>query len=85
MPHNILYATGLPPEITQVMLSKLFEQYPGFSEVMFYEVGGGRVRVQCQCLLRLEHTSMCLSLKIVTLPSCCMHVTPHVCFLSLEV
>eukprot|EP00903_Cladosiphon_okamuranus_P007609 g7379.t1 len=31
-PHNILYATGLPPEITQVMLSKLFEQYPGFSE-----------------------------------------------------
>ncbi|CAN0453466.1 unnamed protein product, partial [Laminaria digitata] len=33
VPHNILYATGLPPEITQVMLSKLFEQYPGFSEV----------------------------------------------------
>lgn len=33
MPHKILYATGLPPEITQVMLSKLFEQYPGFSEV----------------------------------------------------
>eukprot|EP00752_Nemacystus_decipiens_P002992 g2776.t1 len=32
VPHNILYATGLPPEITQVMLSKLFEQYPGFSE-----------------------------------------------------
>ncbi|CAN0148903.1 unnamed protein product [Ascophyllum nodosum] len=32
VPHNILYATGLPPEITQVMLSKLFETYPGFRE-----------------------------------------------------
>lgn len=32
VPHKILYATGLPPEITQIMLSKLFEQYPGFAE-----------------------------------------------------
>lgn len=33
VPHKILYATGLPPEITQIMLAKLFEQYPGFTEV----------------------------------------------------
>lgn len=48
VPHNILYATGLPPEITQVMLFKLFEQYPGFSEVRFKSLS----RTYMRCISR---------------------------------
>jgi hypothetical protein len=33
LPHNILFAEGLPPEANEHMLVSLFQQYPGFKEV----------------------------------------------------
>jgi len=32
-PSNILFAQDIPPECTEVMLTMLFRQYPGFKEV----------------------------------------------------
>jgi len=32
VPHNILFLNNLPPETTEMMLSMLFEQFPGFKE-----------------------------------------------------
>ncbi|CAM9408614.1 unnamed protein product [Discosporangium mesarthrocarpum] len=46
VPHNILYATDLPPGITQIMLQKLFEQYSGFKEARM--APGGQAFIEFQ-------------------------------------
>lgn len=40
-PGTVLFAENLPPEVTEVMLTMLFRQYPGFEEVRL--VGARRV------------------------------------------